>query len=342
MAALRLEFLKRFTAGSTHIITRQNLFSDMVGLYNSSPAVVREHPFKIKFTQERAIDAGGVGREAFSGFWEAVYRKMFDGAALLVPALHHKIDVNAFPILGKIISHGYLTCGYLPLRVAFPVIAAVLLGPLVIIPDSIILESFVDYLVEYEGQLLRCALQDLSLVPSQADKLLSFLSRHGCLEIPTPDNLIRIVTEVARCELTTKVLGATYAMHSGISEDDKCFWAQHGVADLYTLYKSLEVTHEKVLNMIAEPVEMSASQNKVFGFFVQYIGCLNIDRLRLLLRFMTGSSVILPLIIDVLFNLSTTYEPIVRTCGPYIELSSLCTSYTQFEHTFWKTRKLGK
>jgi len=55
----------------------------MVCLYNSSPAVVREHPLKIKFTQERAIDAGGVGREAFSGFWEAVYRKMFDGAALL-------------------------------------------------------------------------------------------------------------------------------------------------------------------------------------------------------------------------------------------------------------------
>ena len=81
--------------------------------------------------------------------------------------------------------------------------------------------------------------------------------------ILTPDNLIRIVTEVARCELTTKVLGATYTMHSGVSEDNKCFWSQHGVADLYTLYKS-EVTHEKVLNMIAEPVEMSASQNKVF------------------------------------------------------------------------------
>ena len=73
MAPLRLEFLKRFNAGSTHIITRQNLFSDMVGLYNSSPAVVREHQLKIKFTQERSIDAGGVGREAFSGFWEAVY-----------------------------------------------------------------------------------------------------------------------------------------------------------------------------------------------------------------------------------------------------------------------------
>jgi len=69
-------------------------------------------------------------------------------------------------------------------------------------------------------------------VPRLSDKLLSILSRHGCLEAPKPENIKTIVTEVAPC---AKVLGATDAMHLGISEDDKCFWMQHSVKDLYTV-----------------------------------------------------------------------------------------------------------
>jgi len=83
---------------------------------------------------------------------------VFDGAALLVPALHHKIDSETFPILGKIVSHGHFACECLPLRIAFPVIASISLGPLVVIPDDIIVESFIDYLVDYEGQTLRSVL----------------------------------------------------------------------------------------------------------------------------------------------------------------------------------------
>ena len=112
--AYRLESLQRFTVGATHSITHHQLFSDIIELYRSSPAVAKEFPFRVKFTDKRAIDAEGVARES-SAFWEAAYCKMFDGAALLVPALHHKIDSAAFPILGKIMSHGYLACGFLPL-----------------------------------------------------------------------------------------------------------------------------------------------------------------------------------------------------------------------------------
>ena len=171
-------------------------------------------------------------------------------------------------------------------------------------------------------------------MPSFSEKLVSILSRHGCLEVPKPDNLKAIVTEVSRCKFTTKVLGATYAMNSGLSEDDKCFWAQHSVTDLYSVYKSLEVSHEKVIDQIVEPAEMNAAQNRVFGFFLQYIGNIKLDRLRLLLLFATGSSVMLPSHVDVLFNTSTACQPIAHTCDPSIELSSLCTSYTEFEHCF--------
>ena len=52
-------------------------------------------------------------------------------------------------------SHGYLACGILPVRLAFPVLAMSLLGPSVEIPDEILMESFVDYMVFYEANILR-------------------------------------------------------------------------------------------------------------------------------------------------------------------------------------------
>ena len=42
---------------------------------------------------------------------------------------------------------------------AYPIIAFVLLGPLAEIPDALIMDSFVDFVSVYEGQILREALQ---------------------------------------------------------------------------------------------------------------------------------------------------------------------------------------
>ena len=47
--------------------------------------ILQEHPFRIQFQGERAIDFGGVAREMFSIFYECVYQNLFDGSALLSP-----------------------------------------------------------------------------------------------------------------------------------------------------------------------------------------------------------------------------------------------------------------
>ena len=149
---------------------------------------MKEFPFRVKFNDEWAIDAGGIARDAFSAFWEHAYLAMFDGGSLLIPAVH-KVDMNKFPILGMILSHGYLVCGYLPLCIAFPIIASSLLGPHVNIPNNIILESFVDYLVQYEGQTLKKAFQAVSsnqFSQQLSNELVSLMSRHGCVEVPKP------------------------------------------------------------------------------------------------------------------------------------------------------------
>ena len=72
--------------------------------------------------------------------------KAFDGGNLLVPAVYPGTEIADMPILGTVMSHGFFASGFLPLRLAFPVVAAVLFGPSVEVPDAIIMDSFVAYI----------------------------------------------------------------------------------------------------------------------------------------------------------------------------------------------------
>ena len=82
------------------------------------------------------MDTGGVSRDMFSAFWKEAYVLHFDGETLLVPAVHPNSDVSTFPVLGTIIAHGFMVC---PIRIAFPVLAMILCGTDVVVPDNILL-----------------------------------------------------------------------------------------------------------------------------------------------------------------------------------------------------------
>ena len=74
--------------------------------------------------------------------------------------MHPQTDMTNLPILGRIISHGFLISGFLPVRIALPTLITMLKGPATIIPDLIILNTFTDYFNDYE-----LALYDRLLIP---------------------------------------------------------------------------------------------------------------------------------------------------------------------------------
>lgn len=124
-------------------------------------AILNEFPFRVSFDDENAVDSGGVARDMFSGFWSCAFEKFFDGSGSLVPATHPTIDMSVFPMLGNILSHGYIACGFLPVHISFPVIAAVLLGPGVQISDTILCKSFITYLSCHDACILKNAFGEL-------------------------------------------------------------------------------------------------------------------------------------------------------------------------------------
>ena len=117
--------------------------------------VVLEYPLEIRFVGEQGIDHGGLSCDLPSGFWEQAYGALFEGGSLLIPAICPDTAIETLPVVGKIISHGYLATGFLPLRIAFPSLARILLGPTVTVPDCLLHESFKIVLVAMKLLSLR-------------------------------------------------------------------------------------------------------------------------------------------------------------------------------------------
>ena len=157
-------------------VRRSHLYDDVIKVFMDEQITV-EYPLLIKFEGERALDHGGVSRDMLSGFWEEVYQEVFDGCRLLTPVIHPQVDMKVFAIIGRILSHGYLASSFLPVRIAFPTLACILLGPTVSISDYILLDTFQDCLSEYEAEVVREALNCTKAFGSKLQtKLMDVLS----------------------------------------------------------------------------------------------------------------------------------------------------------------------
>ncbi len=126
---------------------RDSVYEDVIDMYKDDlEEILRDFPFRVRCVNELAVDTGGVCRDLFSAFWQESYVKDFDGEKLLVPAVRPNIDMVGLRLLGTILSHGFMVCGFLPIRIAFPVVAVVLFGLETKFTDGMIIDSFVDYL----------------------------------------------------------------------------------------------------------------------------------------------------------------------------------------------------
>ncbi len=276
----------------------------------------------------------------FSAFWEEAFKQFFDGQSLMTPVIHPHTDMTCLPTLGRILSHGYLVSGFLPIRIAFPVLASILLGQSTEVPKGILLDAFADSLCTFEAKVIRDALQfpaSASRFPEETESsLISVLSRYSCREVPTPQSLKRLLIQVSSYEFQVKPLAAICSIRSGIPTTQQPFWQNKSVNDLHALYLLLFATPAKVLNLIKEPDVMNPNEQRVLGYLLQYVGDMKAEGLRRFLRFTTGSSVVIAESLSVTFNNLTGLgrRPIAHTCTCCIELPSSYMSYLDFEHEF--------
>ena len=319
------------------------MYASVLSLYAPDCSnMLHEFPFRVAFDGERAIDTGGVTRDMFSAFWEQAYRHAFDGGSTLIPATHPQMDQSVFPTLGTILSHGYVTCGFIPIRVAFPTLARCLLGSSALIPEAILLDSFADYLSPYDAKVVREAIKlvvqggQQVFSPPVRQRLITILSGFDCTNVPTPANLKQILLQVARNQFLRKPMAASAEVHSGIPECHRSIWTKKTVRSLMALYKALSANVESVIQQIEEPEFLNRNEGKVFGYLLQYIGSMKAEELSLFLRFVTGSSVCSAQRISITFNSLSglARRPISHTCSNTLELSTTYSTFPEFVAEF--------
>ena len=262
--------------------------------------------------------------------------KCCDGDSLLVPLIHPGSDTSMFTKLARILSHGYMQCGFLPLKIAFPVLAAMLLGVEIAIPNKFLISTIIDSLNSYEQDLLKQGLSSTEFSCDLQGKLVAIVSRFGARELPTPNNLKDSILQLAKYQFQTKPLPVIIAINAGIPDFERRFWDSKTLADIYLLYFSMVATPAKVIDMIQEPDLMNAIEQRIFTYLCQMVGDMKTKDLSSFVWFVTGSSVCLGKKIMVSFSSLTGLgrRPVAHTCDCLLEIPCSYISYMEFTAEF--------
>lgn len=325
--------------GSPHLIRLSHIYQDVLKLYANFNLLVHEDPFRVAFDDEEAIDTGGVSRDMFSGFWKAAFDNYFDGSGSLVPATNPDIDISALPLIGTILSHGYISCGFLPVHISFPILAAILLGPTIEIGDAILCENFITHLSQYDASTLRDVFQELgekSFSSQMHSRLESLLSNYGNWKKPSPTNLKTLVSGVARHHFLVKPLAHLMAMNRGVPVEHRVFWSDVNLDSFMNVYLRCNATAASALRIIEEPMLLNAAEEAVFQFLRAYIGDMKNGEVRDFLRFVTGSSALVVDAIKIAFNglSGLARRPIAHTCSGILELPTSYATLREFSQEF--------
>ena len=325
-----------------HTVRRSHIYEDVIKLYSTDLAcILDEFPFRTSFEGERAVDVGGVTRDLFSAFFEEAYVKHFDGASLLVPVDIPNTYSPPFSALGAIFSHAYMVAGMLPVKIAFPTLASILLPNLKDLPNQLMLEAFLDSLSPHDACICREALKvvkqaESTFVSAVQMGLITILSRYSVCETPKPAMLLNILISVANHYFLQKPAYFISEMKSAIPDLHRPFWDKLTCEEIHSIYRAQQVSASKVLAMLDDPQTSNLNEERVYGYLQQFIGSLREDELRSFLRFTTGSAVSSSVHISVCFNSleGLARRPTSHTCSSCLELPSSYCSYGDFKQEF--------
>ncbi len=110
--------------------------------------------------------------------------------------------------------------------------------------------------------------------------------------MPTPQNIQQLILGVAKHKFLVKL------RESCMQFVRECLKSTMR----FGLYIALNATPAAVLGKITEPGELNSAESRVFGYLTRFIGNMKQEELCCVLRFVTGSSVLIDKAITVSFN----------------------------------------
>ena len=320
-------------------VHRMQLKDDMIKEFRK---ITNENiTFEVIDSRGRIEPGEGIGtsRDIYASLWQELMDSVFIGEGERVPLVRHDLFLDEWTAIGRILQIGFEQTAYFPIQIAKAFIIYCLFGS---VPEPMLVQSFLNFLPEVDKQVVDVALKCQNNSIYESDELLDILERFNCRKKVCALNIYGTIVEIARQEIIQK----PYIM--------VCSWKEpllklqlschfRDIESVINFYRLSQPTTKTVLKLLsAEP--HTDGEWDALKFFTQYVKGLDQNHLKLLLKFITGSDIILTKKIKITFNALDGVErrPFARTCSPLLELPSTYRNYCQLREEFKNVLSLEK
>ncbi|XP_063442660.1 uncharacterized protein LOC134722956 [Mytilus trossulus] len=304
-------------------IRREDIIQDVLTTYREHPDIIHHHINCTFVGEENALDLEGVTREMFSVFFMAVIMKFFIGNQHKLPRVDARTLFNGtLQLIGKIISHAYVLCNYLPQGIS-PLLY--IFAGNGIYTDELLLQTFSSFITETDSNLVNHLLSNTNWDGLHAE-IVNLISTYGGFEVPTKANVKQTILDLAKINMTVipcvpiskiKVgMDCYHLLWNGVTE--------HVIINLMNQYKP---THLKVINLISyttsDDPTLCSLEEKVKTYFERFIRSLSNQQLLHFLKFWTSSDILCLPRLYVSFNSTEGFNrrPIANTCSATFQIS---------------------
>ncbi|PFX27866.1 hypothetical protein AWC38_SpisGene7419 [Stylophora pistillata] len=238
--------------GLSLTVHRSCICKDMIEHFKDEKMLQSELVFTIINERGQKEEGVGIGvsREAFSLFWKEFANSMTIGERERVPFVRHDHFIKKWGAIGRILMKGFRSVSYFPLFLSEAFMCYCLFDAEV--PEGIVLESFMKYLSLFEEELVTNFLGKADFA-DENDDLFDFLERFNCRSQVSPENIKKVLVEIANQELLQKphVMVATW---HPIVQGLKQYPQFQTIAGIQGFYDRINPTNKKVLNSLeAQP-----------------------------------------------------------------------------------------
>ena len=149
------------------------------------------------------------------------------------------------------------------------------------------IRSFLDYISKRDSEILHDTLYNMNF---NREKIIKILSRYGIRSVPTRTNASDLVTKAAVSELLPKPLTALNTMKESFGN----YFDGLPRQSIEAIYEQYNLSQDKVLDYIDFKEPSDKMEESAFEYLKCYIDECKFLTLQKLLKFVTGSTMILP------------------------------------------------
>ena len=312
---LRESESKKFVNPLYVTVRRDFIYEDLLKLYKKRNAVTSK--LILSFENENGV-GDGVIRDAYSGFFEKLYEKM-DGAFEKVPSGY--LDEEELEIIGKIITHAFLTHGLFPVQICSCTLKYYLFNS---ISEDDIIASFLKFLPLKESDMI---INFKSNYNGNAQPILDILSDYSIFSTPTKENINQLSIKAGKAALIRSPCFAMQSLIKGMGH----FWVKLSKSQFDTIYSCTSPQPEAIIQSLTVNEE-TKQESKVLTWFHRFIRTCSQQELIRLVRFITGSSMITPnsnIKLQFVDQSASHLRPLAKTCFKIFFLPRQYQSFTQ-------------